>query len=122
MPYTGAQVVTKHKAVVDRCAGKVGWAALECIVDEMHIEYKEIPIVPIPERVLRREERIRLEEELELVSPKPTDTEEQRRWKERYHSLTKSEDEYRRRGDKLRLRETEARKERLARLLRWSYM
>jgi len=40
MPYTGSQVVAKHKAAVERCKGKAGWAALECIVDEMHKEYK----------------------------------------------------------------------------------
>jgi hypothetical protein len=40
MPYKGSEVVSKHKAAVGRCAGKGGWAALECIVDEMHKEYK----------------------------------------------------------------------------------
>jgi len=40
MVYTGAEVVRKHKAAVARCRGKGGWDALECIVDEMHKEYK----------------------------------------------------------------------------------
>jgi len=43
MALTGAQVVAKHRAAVDRCRGKSGWSALECIVDEMHREYKGYP-------------------------------------------------------------------------------
>jgi hypothetical protein len=41
MPLSGSQVVAKHKAAVSRCAGKSGWDALACIVDEMRREYKE---------------------------------------------------------------------------------
>jgi len=40
MPLDGKTVVAKHKAAVGRCAGKAGWDALECIVDEMRKEYK----------------------------------------------------------------------------------
>lgn len=40
MPYTGAEVVRKHKSAVAVCAGKGGWDALECIVDAMRKEYK----------------------------------------------------------------------------------
>ena len=118
MPLSGADVVTKHKAVVDRCAGRVGWDALECIVDEMHIEYKVIPIAP---RRLTRGERKLLEEELELVKPKPMDVSDQKMWKARYHRLTDAEEECRRRGDKKGLREIKKRKEKLVRLLRMSY-
>lgn len=39
MALTGSEVVTKHKSAVGRCAGKFGWDALSCIVDEMHKEY-----------------------------------------------------------------------------------
>jgi len=44
MALTGSQVVSKHKAAIASCAGKTGWARLECIVDAMHREYEgEIP-------------------------------------------------------------------------------
>jgi hypothetical protein len=39
MPYSGKEVVSKHKSAVSRCRGKGGWDALECIVDEMQKEY-----------------------------------------------------------------------------------
>jgi len=40
MPFTGEEVVRKHQAALARCAGKGGWDALRCIVDEMRREYK----------------------------------------------------------------------------------
>lgn len=40
MALSGSQVVSKHKAAIDRCAGKGGFDALACIVDAMHAEYK----------------------------------------------------------------------------------
>ncbi|MEM4819540.1 MAG: hypothetical protein QXQ91_04455 [Nanopusillaceae archaeon] len=41
VPYTGREVVAKHKAAVSKCRGKSGWDALECIVDSMQEEYKK---------------------------------------------------------------------------------
>jgi len=39
MALSGSQVVSKHKAAIGRCSGKIGWAALKCIVNAMHRQY-----------------------------------------------------------------------------------
>ncbi len=46
MALRGADVVRKHQAAIGRCYGKTAWDMLECIVDEMHAEYKGIPRGP----------------------------------------------------------------------------
>ncbi|MEM4819541.1 MAG: hypothetical protein QXQ91_04460 [Nanopusillaceae archaeon] len=39
----GKEVVAAHKCIVEvKCAGKTGWDALECVVDNMEILYKRI--------------------------------------------------------------------------------
>ena len=40
MALSGATVVRKHKAALGRCTDKTSWDLLECIIDEMHKEYK----------------------------------------------------------------------------------
>ncbi len=44
MALRGADVVRKHQSAIGRCYGKTAWDMLECIVDEMHAEYKGIPL------------------------------------------------------------------------------
>lgn len=40
MALSGSKVVEKHKKAMKECDGKTSWSLLECIVDEMHKEYK----------------------------------------------------------------------------------
>jgi hypothetical protein len=44
MRFSGATVVTKHKAALSACKDKVGWDLLSCIVDNMGKEYGHTPL------------------------------------------------------------------------------
>jgi len=54
-PLSGTEVVAIHRCVTEHvCAGRTGWEALECIVNEMRRIYDDVKELGVEEALRRR--------------------------------------------------------------------